>query len=270
MNRTENRWKTIDAHIHLDKYAGEDRERVLAEFGVDEGVEAAVTVSADLASCEANRLLAARHPGRIYAAYGYHPEQPIPPEGELDRLFAWIEAHAQTAAAIGEVGLPYYKRQEAKEKGERFDAEPYVELLDRFAVLAVKLDLPMALHCVYDDAPIACDVLEKRGVAKAHFHWYKGDDRTTERIAANGWFISLTPDVLYEPEIRKLAAVFPLSQLMAETDGPWPYEGKFAGRLTVPSMTRDVVAEIAAIRGMDAGDAARIVYEQTKRFYGLK
>jgi TatD DNase family protein len=263
-------WRTIDAHIHLDKYEGEELDKVLAELGRADGVEAVVAVSVDLASCEANRLLAARHPGRICAAYGFHPEQPIPPEEEMDRLFAWIEANAETATAIGEVGLPYYKQQEAKEKGERFDVEPYVELLDRFAALAVKLDLPMALHCVYDDAPIACDVLEKRGVAKAHFHWYKGDVRTTERIAANGWFISLTPDVLYEPEIRKLAADFPLSQLMTETDGPWPYEGKFSGRMTVPSMTRDVAAEIAAIRGMDTGEAARILFDNAKRIYGMK
>lgn len=144
-----------------------------------------------------------------------------------------------------------------------------MELLDRFAALAVKLDVPLVLHCVYDDTSIAFEVLEKRNVTKAHFHWYKGDDRTTERIVANGWFISLTPDVLYENDIRKLAAVFPLAQLMAETDGPWPYEGKFTGRMMVPSMTRDVVGEIAAIRGMDAGEVARIILGNTVRFYGM-
>jgi len=260
--------KTIDAHIHLDKYEGNDLAAVLAEIGREGGVEAVVAVSVNLASCEANRALAERHPGRILPAYGFHPEQPIPPEDELDKLFAWIEAHADSSAAVGEVGLPYYRRREAEAKGERFDLEPYMELLDRFAALAVKLDVPLALHCVYDDAAAACAVLEKRGVAKAHFHWYKGDDRTTERIAANGWFISVTPDVLYEAEIRKIAAVYPLSQLMAETDGPWPYEGKFAGRMTVPSMTRDVVAEIATIRGMDELEVSRILHENARLFYG--
>jgi len=262
--------KTIDAHIHLDKYDGKDLETVLAELGREDGVEAVVAVSVDLASCETNRALAGRHPGRIYAAYGFHPEQPIPPDAELDRLFSWIASCADSAAAVGEVGLPYYRRQEAKAKGEKFDVQPYVELLDRFAALAVKLNVPLALHCVYDDAATACDVLEKRNVAKAHFHWYKGDGKTTERIAANGWFISLTPDVAHEAEIRKIAAVFPLSQLMAETDGPWPHEGKFAGRMTVPSMTRDVVGEIAAIRRMDPGEAARIIYGNTVRFYGME
>lgn len=261
--------RTIDAHIHLDKYEGERLDEALAELGREDGVAAAVAVSVSLDSCKANRALAKRHPGRVYAAYGFHPEQPIPPDAELDRLFAWIEANADTAAAIGEVGLPYYRRQEAEEKGERFDLAPYVELLDRFAALAVRLDVPLALHCVYDDAPVACGILEKRGVKKAHFHWYKGDERTTARIAANGWFISLTPDVAYEAEIRRLAAGFPLSQLMVETDGPWPYEGQFAGRMTVPSMTRDAVAEIAAIRGMETEEAARIIYGNTVRFYGM-
>lgn len=260
--------RTIDAHLHLDKYEGEDLDKVLAELGRENGVEAVVAVSVNLDSCKANRTFAKQHPG-VHAAYGFHPEQPIPPEKELDRLFAWIGDNAASAAAIGEVGLPYYKQQEAKEKGETFDLAPYVDLLDRFAELAVRLDLPMALHCVYEDAPIACDLLEKRGVTKVHFHWFKGDRRTTERIAANGWFISLTPDVAYEQEIRQLAAHFPLTQLMAETDGPWPYEGKYAGRMTVPSMARDVVAEIAALRGIDRGEAAGILYDNTVRFYGM-
>ena len=49
-------------------------------------------------------------------------------------------------------------------------------------------------------------------------------------MADNGWFVSVTPDVAYEAEIQELAARYPIGQLMAETDGPWPFEGKFAGR----------------------------------------
>ena len=71
---------------------------------------------------------------------------------------------------------------------------------------------------------------------KAHFHWFKGDQKTITRMIENGYFISVTPDVCYEKEIRDLVSIYPLEKMMVETDGPWPFEGPFQGQITHPSM----------------------------------
>lgn len=174
----------------------------------------------------------------------------------------------QRMIAVGEVGLPYYSRQEAAERSEALDEAGYVRLLERFVAFAARHDLPIVLHAVYEDADTACDLLERHGVRRAHFHWFKGSADTVERMIAAGYYISFTPDILYEDEIRELALRYPADQVMSETDGPWPFEGPFAGRPTHPSMTADVCREWAALRGLTEAEAQAILLANADRFYG--
>lgn len=257
-----------DAHVHVDDYPAVRRDSLLRE-AFAAGVAGVVAVSKAAASCAENLALARRHPGRVIPAYGHHPEQPPLGDAELDRLCDWIRERKDEPFAIGEVGLPYYARTDAEARGEPFDEAPYVRQLERFAALAAELDRPIALHAVYEDADKALDVLERYRVRKAHFHWFKGSRATVERMIRGGCYVSVTPDVLYEPDIRELAAAYPLDLLMSETDGPWPFEGPFAGRETVPAMVRDVVREIAALRGLDASEAERALASNARRLYGF-
>jgi TatD DNase family protein len=133
--------------------------------------------------------------------------------------------------------------------------------------LAAELDKTIVLHAVYEDAELVLDLLERYFIRKAHFHWFKGSPSTVERLLRNGYYISVTPDVLYEPEIRELAAVFPLDHLMVETDGPWPFEGPFSGRVTEPVMVGDVIREIAVLRGLEIREVNEIIRNNSKQFY---
>jgi TatD DNase family protein len=260
----------FDTHIHLDLYEPEVRERML-ESALESGVEGVVAVSMGMESCLVNRELAIRYEGRIIPAYGHHPEQPALDEEASSRMCGWIREQAELtdpfAFAIGEVGLPYYTRNEAEDKGEAFDLGPYLLQLERFVQLAAELDRPIVLHAVYEDAELVLDLLERYSIPKAHFHWFKGSPSTVERLLRNGYYISVTPDVLYEPEIRELAVVFPLDHLMVETDGPWPFEGPFTGRVTEPVMVRDVIREIAVLRGLEIGEVNEIIRNNSKQFY---
>jgi|GEM_PF-43345 len=258
----------IDAHIHLDLYNEADIAAILDRLP-QTGVEAVVAVSLHLASCRATQTWKRRYPGRVVAAYGYHPEQAVPSAAELDELLAWMTAHAAEAAAIGEIGLPYYSRKEAESKGEPFELAPYIELLDKQLLLAHRLDKPVVLHAVYEDATIVCDLLERRSIRKAHFHWFKGPQDTVRRMIAAGYYISITPDVHDEPDIRELVRAYPLELMMVETDGPWPYEGAYARPLTEPAMVLDAIRQIAALKGLSPEETAAALYANTRRFYAL-
>ncbi|CAG5078343.1 Sec-independent secretion TatD [Thermobacillus xylanilyticus] len=260
----------IDAHIHVDKYEPEERERLLAE-AYAAGGEAVVGVSMNLESSRENRELALRHAGRYMPAYGHHPEIPLPEPDEEKALFAWIRRlhEAGERFAIGEVGLPYYTRTEAESAGRPFDEGPHLALLGRFAALAAELDRPIVLHAVYEDAEKACDILEQHGVKRAHFHWFKGPEAAVRRMIAHGWHVSVTPDVVYEPEIQALVRAWPLELLMAETDGPWQHEGPFAGRPTTPALVREVIRAVAELKGLGTEETAAAMLAVTKRFYGI-
>lgn len=259
----------IDAHIHLEQYSSESIEQLLRELP-SLGIEALVAVSMNLDSCLRTQKLAATYPGVVRSAYGFHPEQPLPQEGELAALLEWIGSQSpEDYMAVGEIGLPYYSRAKALQRGDSWDMAPYIQLLDELLQLAARLDKPVILHAVYEDALLACDLLEKHGIQQAHFHWFKGPDEAIDRMIKNGYYISFTPDIVYESEIQELARRYPVELVMAETDGPWPFEGPFAGRMTHPSMIREVATAWGALHGYTSGEAEEILTANTKRFYNL-
>ena len=253
----------IDAHIHVDLYEADECVQLLQDL---EGynVEALIAVSRRLSSTK-KTLELAREYREIKPAFGFHPEQPLPKEEEIIEIQHFMDQHHTEMVAVGEVGLPYYARREDK----RIAIEPYLELLELFIKQAVSFKKPVVLHAIYEDAPIVCTLLEKYGIQKAHFHWFKGDKRTVERMKHNEYFISITPDVLYEREIQQLVKNYPLSQMMVETDGPWSFDGPFKGKLTHPKMIHQTIGKIADIKRLDLAEVYEVLYENTKQFYQL-
>ncbi|NQX47312.1 TatD family hydrolase [Paenibacillus tritici] len=258
----------IDAHIHLEQYEDNERSSLLAGLP-QQGIESLIAVSMNLASSRRTREIAARYPGLVKPAYGFHPEQTLPEAEELTALLDWITAHAGDMAAIGEIGLPYYSRAEAAARGEAWDMGPYIELLDRLLGLAAQVGKPVVLHAVYEDAWTVCDLLERHNITQAHFHWFKGPEATVQRMISCGYYISFTPDILYEQEIQDLARRYPPELVMAETDGPWPFEGPFTGRATHPAMVHDVAAAWGTLHGYSIPEAKAILTANTRCFYGI-
>jgi len=251
----------IDAHIHIDKYEDHERARILRDMNAF-NVTALIAVSWDLASSKHNKMLASYFDA-IKPAFGFHPEQPLLSDAELTALLDFITESQRDMIAIGEVGLPYYMRR----KNPSLDRQPYIEQLEPFIQTANHLDMPIIMHAIYDDAPIVCDVLEKHSVKKAHFHWFKGDKPMMERLIANEYFISITPDVLYEQEIQDVVAYYPLQLMMVETDGPWSFSGPFSDEMTHPKMIHHAINKIATIKNMDLKTVYHKLYENTKQFY---
>ncbi|MCA1061886.1 TatD family hydrolase [Rossellomorea sp. AcN35-11] len=253
----------IDAHIHLDMYKAEEREKILRELDLY-AIKALISVSCHIRSSRQNVEWSKRDE-RIKAAAGFHPEQELPSDGEVGELLTFIERHHKELVAIGEIGLPYYKMKENPE----IVIHPYMELLERFLVHSKKVSKPVILHAVYEHASIACDLLEKHSVEKAHFHWFKGDGATIDRMIENGYSISITPDVLYEENIRELVKRYPMDGLMVETDGPWRFEGVFRGRMTHPGMMHNTIEAIAVLKGIPEAEVYKQVYQNTCDFYEI-
>jgi TatD DNase family protein len=252
----------IDAHIHLDLYEADEQEAILTSL-VNENIAGLISVSVNLDSCQKQLQLKQRAPQHVYPAFGYHPEQEVPNEEALQQLTSWIRQHQNEMVAIGEVGLPYYRRKEHEKSGEAFDLQPYIQLLRHFVNLAVELDKPVVLHAIYEDADLACDILEECGATKAHFHWFRGRKDTLARMKKAGYYISITPDILQEAEVEAIARVYPLELMMVETDGPW----KFTDEMTHPSHIRQSIERIADLKHRSVSQTAQTWLANTRRFY---
>jgi TatD DNase family protein len=249
----------FDAHIHLERYSDEEVD----QFCRDASLAGMIAVATDLVSSRRTLELKRRYGPTIFAACGFHPEQPAK---EVRDLISFIRENHREIDAIGEIGLPYYLRREAALKGEKWEEAPYLDILKQMLELAAELDKPVILHGVREDVSTLCDWLDSYRIKKAHFHWIKADEKTLARMAELGYYISFTPDVLYKERSQKIALYYPLDLIMAETDGPWPFEGPLAGRRTVPRMVGKVVKELARLRGMEEREIAQIVLENARRF----
>jgi TatD DNase family protein len=251
----------IDAHIHLDHYMDDEIRKLMDDTIL---VERLISVSFDLESCKRNLELTKKY-SKVKAAFGYHPEQSLPTEEMLIELLSWMNNHLNEMIAIGEVGLPYYLRR--KQGISTVQYGRYIKVLEHFVQKASIWEKPIVLHAVQDDAPIVCDLLEKYSVKSAHFHWFKGDMKTVQRMTSNGYYISVTPDVVYEEDIQQLVQTYPLEQIMIETDGPWPFEGSFLGQITHPNMMLDSIRTISKIKNLPIEEVSKKLLQNTKSFY---
>src|SRR5690625_4000211 len=145
----------IDSHIHLDLYTESELVVILNNLESSQ-VQALISLSNNIESARKTQALSKRDE-RIKPAYGYHPEQELPAETDLLALQAFIDEYHAEMIAIGEVGLPYYLRQ----KDTSIPLAPYVELLELFIQQAKRLEKPIILHAVYDDAPVVCELMDE-------------------------------------------------------------------------------------------------------------
>lgn len=258
------KFRLIDSHIHLDKYPISEQEIIINDIKNQSSIDSLIAVSMDANSCVQNLKLAQSH-SFIHPAFGFHPEQPLLTDAEFKELFSFMTTNQEKMIAVGEVGLPYYLRDQNKS----LNYEPYIELLEHFIVFAKEYDKPIILHAVYEDAEIACRLLEKHSIHKAHFHWFKGSESVTERMISNGYYISVTPDCVYEKEIQTLIRRYPIEQIFVETDGPWPFTGPFKNKMTHPNMMHESIKTIARLKEMEVDVVYKIIFENTSEFYQL-
>ncbi|MEJ8766840.1 TatD family hydrolase [Oceanobacillus sp. HCA-5259] len=90
-----------------------------------------------------------------------------------------------------------------------------------------------------------------------------------QRMLTNGYFISVTPDIIYKPKIQRIAKQYPLEQLMVETDGPWQFSGPFENKRTHPKMMHESVKVIAHLKQIDRTAVYQQIYENTRSFFTL-
>ena len=81
--------------------------------------------------------------------------------------------------------------------------------LDRMLALAARYDLPVALHAPHGAAVGALEALKRHGIERAVFHWHKAPAEVTRAIVDAGYFVSVTPEVVYRERDRDLVERVP-------------------------------------------------------------
>jgi TatD DNase family protein len=249
----------IDTHAHLDEI--ENLESVLAQ-AKKAGLVAIVAVGSDSASNRKTLEIAAKYPGFIYPALGWHPW--YIKESEITTNLEFIKANIDKAAAIGEVGLDYHKRVRAIA-----DKDLQKMALRELLKIAKEYDKPALIHSRYAWRD-AFDMVKEAGLAKAVFHWYTGTSSVLRDIIDSGYYVSVTPAVEYHEEHRRAVKETPLARLLLETDCPVVYargrEGEFKAS---PADVARSLKGAAALKGLSEVEISEKSTENARRLFGI-
>lgn len=250
----------FDTHAHYDsRQFDADRDAVLSALP-GQGVELVVNPGCDLESSRKAVALAEQYPF-IYAAVGVHPEDcggwQDSHVDELRRL-----AGASKVAAIGEIGLDYYWKDNPRELQQKvFRAQ---------MALAEELGLPVIVHdreAHGDSLAIVKEFPLVRGV----FHCFSGSVEMARELVDLGWMLSFTGVLTYKNARKAVEAAqaVPLDRLMIETDSPYMAPVPHRGERCHSGLVAHTCARLAEIKGISAEECARATLENGKRFFQI-
>jgi len=240
----------IDTHAHLDELP--DPGAAIKE-ALDENVLGIVAVGQDITSNQKTLEIADEHLGLVFAAVGYHPWR-LNPDHD-DETLDFIDTNLKHCVALGEVGLDY--KAKTKKKVQK-------AVFQKLLSIAKSHDKPVIVHCRYVHET-AYRMVKEAGIEKAIFHWYSGSLDLIPIIAADGYYMSATPALLYNPYHAKAIAAVPLSNLLLETDTPVQYQ-ELAAR---PVHVQVTLQEVARVKGITAEEIAAHTTRNAKACFGL-
>ena len=273
----------FDAHTHLnfEKYTDEERRSLAA------GIEASeVAFIIDVADCveSAKQALAdADTYPWCFAAVGIHPDHASTyTDADIEEIRKL--AADPKAVAIGEIGLDYYYGTD--------DREEQQELFRKQIRLANELKMPIMIHS-RDAHQLTMDILKEEGAfsnerkswfparpaagggsepdARVQVHCFSGSPELALEYVKLGATISLGGPVTFKNG-KKAAEVVrrvPIEYLLSETDAPYMAPEPLRGRPNRSEYIEHIVRRMAVLKGLEYEEAARILTENGKRFFGI-
>lgn len=250
----------IDTHCHLDfpEYA-DDLDEVVKRAHA-QGVAHMVNIGASVQGSRNSLALAGRFEC-MYAAVGIHPhEADAATQKDIDAIRSL--ASGEKVAAIGEIGLDYYKHF-SKAENQR-------PLFKELLALAKRSGLAVVLHCREAEDDLLAIIKEYLPI-KAVVHCFSGDEHFLRQCLDRGWYASFTCNITYKKAagLRDLVAKVPLECLMLETDSPYLSPEGFRGKRNEPFQVKLLAEEVARIRNIPFEEVARATTHNARTFFNL-
>lgn len=258
----------FDSHAHYDdrrfdtEFEGGGRAALLKAY--ESGVKYIANIGSSLRTSE-NSVRLAEEFDFVYAAVGIHPtdSQEIP-AADVDSALAKIEKLAahEKVRAIGEIGYDYHWEPVDKERQKYF--------FDAQMEIAARLSLPVIIHsrdAMGDTFELIADHPANTGV----LHSYSGSAEGVRQLTSKGWYISFSGPVTYKNanKVKESAAATPDDRILIETDSPYLPPVPHRGEINYSGYLHYTCSAIAEIKGISEEEAARITFENAKRFYNI-
>ncbi|MCC6442215.1 MAG: TatD family hydrolase [Armatimonadetes bacterium] len=237
-----------DTHTHLNHPDLDNDGQAVLRRAHDAGVSRFIVVGYDLPSSRRAAELAQEIPG-AWAVVGIHPHDASLCDGAALEELA-VLADAPRVAAIGEVGLDYYRDLSPRDAQRRaFQAQ--VEL-------ARQKNMPVVVHS-RDAAEDVFEMLAARAQGlKVVLHCFAGSLSYAEKCLEAGFFLGIGGPLTYKKnvELQEIVRRMPLGRLLLETDAPYLAPHPYRGRRNEPAYVRLVAEKAAELRGVSPEEIA--------------
>lgn len=255
----------IDSHAHLSSSQVWDEIDELLLRAEKAGVQQIINICTDKETLEKGLELAERYPW-VFNAASTTPHD-VEKEGEL--YFPLMAEHARSGSlvAVGETGLDYYYEHSPKDTQKKF----FIKYLH----LALETKLPVIIHCrdAFDDFFEILDVeyTETGKHAPGVLHCFTGTLEEAEQVIKRGWYLSLSGIVTFKKseELKEVAKIVPLDQLLIETDTPYLAPQKHRGKRNEPYYLPETAQHIADLKGISLEEIALASSNNTKSLFNL-
>ncbi len=192
----------------------------------------------------------------LFPAAGIHPRNAVETdEGDLESIFKLFESSRVIAA--GEIGVDKHFLNE-----DTLDDQ--LSVFRRIMDEAIMRGLPLILHCPRAE-PLVFEEVERAGGEKAVFHWYTGPHEILRKILdTEGYFISVTPAVLYSGKLQRIVDLSGLDDILVESDGPVEYRDIGEGE---PSHIPMVIEKISEIKDVDRSTVMEATSRNARKLF---
>jgi TatD DNase family protein len=257
----------VDVHSHLDHKAFEKDLPDVIERAKDAGLSAIITAGINP---ETNRktLEICEKYKQVKPALGVYPVSALKKEADIgefpikvaefdfDEELEFIKKNKDRIIAVGEIGLDFLhdKEQHIEQK------ENFIALLE----LAEKIRKPVFVHSRKAEAE-AIEILKSRSQKKVIMHCFSGNFKLIKQGIEQGFYFSIPTNVVFSSHFQELSKMAPACQLFTETDAPYLSPAK--GERNEPANIAVSVRKIAELKGLDADETSKLMYENYQRVF---
>ncbi|MCX7017534.1 MAG: TatD family hydrolase [bacterium] len=248
------------SHLHARDYASDLAEVIARARGA--GVETVALIGEDAADSLRAAELANKDDIFIIAA-GLHPHRAAAWSDDEAGVIRDLVKRAPRAAAIGEIGLDYhYDHATRRQQRAAFTAQ---------LALARECGMPVVVHCreAYEDA--ISILREHAGELRGVMHCWFGSIEQARAFVDMGFMLGIGGAVTFPKaaELCDVVRAVPLDHIVLETDAPYMTPAPHRGERNEPAHIPLIASRIAELRGLHAGDVARVTLLNSARLFGL-
>lgn len=250
----------IDSHAHLSSSMVLDDVDPVIQRAKEGGIERIINICTDEKSLSEGLKLAKRYK-EISNTAATTPHD-VQKEGES--FFPLVEKAAVDLVAIGETGLDYFYEHSSKKLQREF--------LERYLLLADRLDLPVVFHCreAFEDLLAICAHVYPK--CQAVLHCFTGTKEEAKAVLDRGWFVSFSGIITFKKSqaLREVVSYVPLDRMFVETDTPYLAPQGMRGKQNEPAYLIETVEKIAEIKGVQLREVEEVTSQNITQFFALK